>query len=111
MMLTKSKPDEQEEETSISNNEIVEEPCADDREKDLERRLAMLGTGETGESKEGEANLISFDPLAESTPTAAAIEDKSEPAAQSSAATKPNKSALLVSSLIFFIRIEIQYND
>lgn len=94
-MLTKSKPDEQEEETSISNNEIVEEPCADDREKDLERRLAMLGTGETGESKEGEANLISFDPLAESTPTAAAIEDKSEPAAQSSAATKPNKSALL----------------
>lgn len=106
MMLTKPKPDNENE--AAIKEEIVEEPCADDLEKDLERRLAMLGTGtnddlevvaneqtETKKNEKEEDNLISFDPLDVPTPTAAHnVETQPEPPL---AAQKPSKSALLVS--------------
>ncbi len=97
MMLTKPKPENENEAEAIK--EIVEEPCADDLEKDLERRLAMLGPNddqtETMKTDKEENNLISFDPLDAPTPTAAHIvETQPEPQV---AVQKPSKSALLVS--------------
>ena len=123
MMLTKPKPETGREKSAspvpVMNEFVGENTSPEDREQDLERRLALLGIGadtttsdevtkeetepeievekEEGE-KEKEDNLMSFDPIADPTPAPPAVEPKPEPVAAAPALVKPNKSALLVST-------------
>jgi hypothetical protein len=122
MMLTKPKPDTGREKSispvPVMNGFEGEKTSPDDREQDLERRLALLGVGndtttsdeltkeetepevevekeEEEEEKKKEDNLMSFDPIADPTPAPPAVEPKPEPVAAAPALVKPNKSALL----------------
>ena len=117
MMLTKPKPDNVRESspspTILTTNTNPVKETTDDREKELERRLAMLGTGDveetpietTVETTLEEESLLSFDAVpvtvAVAPPPPAAVELKPEPVVAAPkpkpAAVKPNKSALLVS--------------
>ena len=119
-MMTKPKPDSRQEKSAspLPIMNVEKETSADDREQDLERRLALLGIGneteattledltngelesnveeKVEEEKKKEDNLMSFDPIPVSAPPV--IESKPEPVVTAPAPTKPNKSALLVSS-------------
>ena len=121
MMLTKPKPETGREKSAspVQEMKTTQKKSPEDREQDLERRLALLGIGadtttsdevtkeetepeievekEEGE-KEKEDNLMSFDPIADPTPAPPAVEPKPEPVAAAPALVKPNKSALLVST-------------
>jgi len=107
MMLSKQKPDDEKVEVTQSIPAPVaaapEETCDDEREQELERRLAMLGTGDETKKEEEHTDeqptnddLISFDPLA-AAPVAveAAKPEPTVTTAAPAAAVKPNKSALL----------------
>jgi len=105
-MLEKQKPDGGEKEATPAPTLISETmaPTTDeDREKELERRLAMLGgdveeeaVKEEEEKEDNSNNLMSFDPLPVSVAPAPTpvVESAPEPAAAPTA-VKPNKSALL----------------
>ena len=99
-MFEKQKPDGGEKEATPAPSLISETmaPTTDeDREKELERRLAMLGgdveeeaVKEEEEKEDNSNNLMSFDPVSAAPAPTPVV--KSAPAA-----VKPNKSALLVS--------------
>ena len=104
-MLEKPKPDETTESSSATTPpSLLPE---NDREKDLERRLAMLGhssgtsndNSNHNQDKAASSDLLSFDGLTVHNSTTATSAPLPASAPTTTNTVKPNKNALLVSQL------------